>query len=89
MKCVNIHALDLDEKEFGENFNPSRLDFVNDKKSDTTNGVLHVLRKVMQISNINIVKNADGLLNKKPTDSDVEWIGKTKKILPENRLAIS
>ena len=30
---------------------------------------------MVHISNTNIVKNADGLLNKKPTDYDLEWIG--------------
>ena len=34
---------------------------------------------MVQISNTNKIKNTDGLLNKKPSDIDVEWIGKTKK----------
>ena len=45
MKCVNIHPIDLDEKEFENDFNSSRLDFINDKKEETTNCVLNMLKK--------------------------------------------
>ena len=77
MKYVNIHPIDLDEKEFGKDFNSSRLNFVGDRKSETTEAVSNVLKKIVRISNTNINKTADGLLNKNPTDSDVEWICKT------------
>ena len=63
MKCVNIHPIDIDEKEFGSDFNPARLD-LNEKKVETTASVLNILRKMVQFSNTDIVINADCLLNK-------------------------
>ena len=44
---------------------------------------------MVQISNTNIVKNADGLISKKPSDIDVEWIGRTKKRVPENKFKVT
>ena len=67
MNCVNIHPLDFDEKEFGDDFNPSRLDFVGDKKEQTTQSVVNMLKRITEISNTNLIKNADGLLHSKPT----------------------
>ena len=38
---------------------------------------------------MNLVKNADGLLSKRFSDSDTEWIGPNKKLLPENGYKMS
>ena len=62
----------MDEQDFGPDFNPSRLDFVCDKKEQTTESVVKVLKKIAETSNSSLVRNADGLLNKKPTDIDAE-----------------
>ena len=40
------------------------------------------MKKIATISNANLVKNADELLNKKPAETEVEWIGKHKYCLP-------
>ena len=32
MNCVNIHPLDIDQKNFGADFNPSCLDFPGEKR---------------------------------------------------------
>ena len=56
----------------------NRLDFINDKKPETVQSVCNVLKKVAQISNTNLIKNANGLLNKIPIDIEVEWVGKHK-----------
>ena len=42
MKFVNIHPIDNDEKEFGSDFNPARVD-LNEKKTERTESVLNIL----------------------------------------------
>ena len=49
------------------------------KKKSMTNAVLKMLRKIVDISNSSIVKNADSLLSRKPTEMEVEWVGKSKR----------
>lgn len=41
------------------------------------------------MSNVNLVKNADSLVSKKNVDIEVEWVGKDKKRLPNNRYKMS
>ena len=53
-----------------------------------TEAVVKALKKVVDISNSNLVKNTDGLLSKRPANNDIEWIGPQKKRLPENRYKI-
>ena len=42
--------------------------------------VLKVLKHVVHFSNANIIKNADGLMTKKPINQDVEWVWDGKRI---------
>ena len=51
--------------------------------------VLKMLKKVIELSNDNLVKIAEGLIAKKSVEQDVEWIGADKKRLPNNRCKIS
>ena len=55
------------------------------KKKKFTKAVVKMLKKIIDISNSNLIKNADGLLSTRSVDEEVEWIGKDKKRLPENR----
>ena len=41
------------------------------------------------MSNANLVKNADGLLSKFDPSVSVEWIGKNKTRLPQNKYKMS
>ena len=56
MKCVNIHSFDLDDKDFGDGFQPNLLDFTCHKKKKVTDSVVSVLKKIAKISNTNIIK---------------------------------
>ena len=47
--------------------------------------VLKMLKKVIELSNANLVKNADRLLAKKSIEQNVEWVGADQKRLPDNR----
>ena len=51
--------------------------------------VVKMFNNVFDLSNVNIVKNADRLLASKTTQEEVEWAGKDKKRLLENRYKMS
>ena len=51
--------------------------------------VVKMLKKIVNMSNGNLLKNADGLLSKKGVDVSVEWIGKKQEWLPQNRCKMS
>ena len=48
-----------------------------------------MLREVIELSNGNLMKNTDGLLPKMSVDDNIEWVGKEKKRLPDNRYKMS
>ena len=50
-----------------------------------TEAVVKMIRKIADISNSFPVKNADGLLSKKPAEMEVEWIDKSETRLPSNK----
>lgn len=54
-----------------------------------TEAVVKMLRKIADISNPFPVKNADGLLSKKPAEMEVEWIDKSETRLPSNKYKVS
>ena len=39
-----------------------------------TDSFVSVLKKIAEISVINLVKNADVLLSKRPADSEIDWV---------------
>ena len=52
--------------------------------------VVKMLEKTSDLSNASVIKNADGLLSKKKmNNSEVEWVGKTKQRLPQNKYKMS
>ena len=89
MGSVNLYPIDMPYNSFevneNVNFDPSKLDYENPNKAKMTEAVVKALKKVVDISNSNLVKNADGLLSKRPVYNDIEWIRPQKKHLSENR----
>ena len=51
--------------------------------------VLRMLKKSVDISNSSLVKNADGLLSKKPAKMEAVWIGQSKTHFPGNKYKVS
>ena len=51
--------------------------------------ILRVLRKAVDLSNSNLVKNADGLLATRPINENIEWVDKSGQRVPENLYALS
>ena len=81
MKSVRLWPIDLEPSDFGENFDPSKLDHVNCEESEKTGEcVLKVLRKVVDLSNQNLVRNTNCLLAKRPHNKqDDLWFWKKKE----------
>lgn len=69
MGSVNLSPIDIPEKtlETEENvlFGPSKLDFDSPEKEVMTRAVVKMLNKIVDISNANLVKNANGHFLKK------------------------
>ena len=93
MGSVNLVPIDILEDQFevdkGSLFDPYKLDFENSKKDAIKDSVLKVLRKMVDLSNSNLLKNADGSLATKPMDQDIQWVEETGKRVPENQFALS
>ena len=90
---VNLVPIDISEDTFevenGVEFDPYKLDYENSEKGAIKDSILKVLKKMVDLSNSNLLKNADGLLATKPMDQDVLWVGDTEKRVQENRFALS
>ena len=84
---VHLIPIDIPEETSevdGIQFDPSKLDYDNPDKEKMTQAVVKMLKKVVDLSNGNIVKNADGLLAKRTVEQQVEWARKNRKKLPDN-----
>ena len=90
---VNLTSIDITEDNFevegGIPFDPSKLDYENPDKEKMRQAVLKMLKKVSDLFNANLIKNADGFLSKRSVEEDVEWVGETGKRLPENCYKLS
>ena len=76
MNSVNFLPIDINSSEFGEDSDPSAWDFDNPDREKNRESVLKVLNKVVDSSNSNLQKNADGLLASKPhRNEDILWVG--------------
>ena len=51
-----------------------------------TVSVVGVLERIGEISNTYLTKNVDRLLTKRPTASEIEWVGKNRLRIPENKI---
>lgn len=93
MGSVNLIPIDISEDTFkvegGISFDPSKLDSDNPDREKIRKAVLKVLKKVLDLSNANIIKNANGLISKKAINQDVEWVEKTGKCVPESKFKMS
>ena len=88
MNSVNLMPIDIDPSEFGKDFDPSTLDFKNKDREKNRESLLKVLRKIADLSNSSLQKNADGLLATKPhRNQDILWVG--GKRVPEDQFALS
>ena len=66
---IPYNSFEIDEKVILE---PSKLKHNNPDKAKITEAVIKMLEKMTELSNVNLVKNADGLLSKRSADTDIE-----------------
>ena len=67
---VNLNPIYTEFSEFGLNFELSRLDYAGPQKIYTRKSVLKVLKKIVDLSNQNVKRNANGLLAKQVHNND-------------------
>ena len=83
MGSINLTPIDIPENTFevedNVQFDPSKLYYECKKKEKITKGVVKILKKIIVISNSNLIKNADSLFSTRNVDEEVEWIGMDKK----------
>ena len=93
MGSINLLPIDIPEKRFevedNVHFDPSKLDYECPEKKKITQAVVKMLKKIIDISNANLVKNVDGLLSKRNINEEFEWVGMDKKRLPDGRYKMS
>ena len=93
MGSVNLSLIDVPENTFEtENnvaFDPSKLDINCPEKEVMIEAVVRMLQKIKYLSNSKLIKNADGLLSRKWTNVNVEWVGQLKQRLPPNKYKMS
>ena len=93
MGSVNLLPIDIAEDNFeiegNVSFDSPKLDYENPDKEKISEAVVKMLKRIIELSNANLKKTADGLLAKLPVDKNIEWVGKDKKQLPDNRYKMS
>ena len=80
LENVNITPIDIKQNQlnvWAQNgvFNPAKLDLYGESKTVMAEAVLSCLMHMCNISNSNLVRNADGLLCRRKEDVSVGWIG--------------
>ena len=73
----------------GPLFVQNQKDFDNPEKPKMREAVLRVLRKMVDLSNSNLVKNADRLLATRPINKNIEWVSESGQRVPEKLYALS
>ena len=85
MDSVRLWPIDIKPSDFGEYLDPSKLHQVNgEDREKSRECVLNVLGKVVDLSNQNLIRNANCLLAKRPHNKqDNLWFGKKRKDISE------
>ena len=82
MNSANLTLIYIPEKIFevkdNITFDPPMLDINCEEKKLMTEAIVKMLKKMADISNSSLNKNADGLLSRKLAEMKVEQIGKSK-----------
>ena len=74
--CIDIPGNTFNT-ENNVGFDASKLDIYCPENEIMTEAIVKMLKKT-DLSNLNLIKNADGLLSRKSTNVEVEWVGKNK-----------
>ena len=90
---INLLPIDIPEKTFEVeemlNLTLQSLITIAQKRKKLLRLWVKMLKKIIEISNSNLIKNTGRLLSKRNVGEEVEWIGDGKKRLPEGRYKMS
>ena len=93
MNNISISPIDVSQGQpnnsAGVEFNPSKLDLFGSDKALMSATVVKCLRHINDISNSNVVRNADGLLCRKEVEVPVDWIGESEKPVTLNQFKVA
>ena len=94
LKNESITPIDIELKKLNESadngqFDSSHLDFSSVKKEVSIATVVKCLKHICQVSNSNMVSNADGLLSSRAVETPVDWISESKVRVPPQKYKIS
>lgn len=93
MNSANLTLIYIPEKIFevkdNITFDPPMLDINCEEKKLMTEAIVKMLKKMADISNSSLNKNADGLLSRKLAEMKVEWIDKSKTRLLSIKYKVS
>lgn len=79
VNSVNFITIHIPEKTFEvDRIWPVQVRYHVWREKVNGRGCIENVKKTADISYSSLVKNADGLLSKKPAEMEVEWIGKFK-----------
>lgn len=70
-------------------FDSSKLVINCQEKEKISQSVVKMLKKITDLSNSNLTRNADGLFSQKSVDANVKWVGQTKQRLPSDKYKMS
>ena len=59
----------------GTDFDPSKPDLFGIEKNTMADAVVKFLKHINEISNSNLVRNADGFLSRRKVEVQIEWLG--------------
>ena len=83
LKNVSISPIDITQKKFDEwagcEFNPAKLNLFGPDKSIMSGAAIQCLRHINDISNSNLVRNANACLSQKEVEVLADWIGDQNK----------
>ena len=78
-----IYPIGITQKQFnncaGCEFNPAKLDLFGADKTIMSSAIIQCLRHINDISNSNLVRNADAFLSQKEVEVTVDWIRDSKR----------
>ena len=85
---ISISPIDITQEQLdnwsGSKFDPPKLDLFCLEKNTMSDAVAKCLKDINNVSNSNIVRNANGLLSRNEVEVPVDWIGSNKqRIIPE------
>ena len=90
LKNVSITPIDIKQEQlnvWADNtlFDPSKLDLIDVEKKITSDALYKCLERINNISNSNLVHDADDVLSVRKVDTPIDWVGENKIRVPSHR----